>query len=55
MGIAGVDNNGQSELVEALTGLRVVESGEVIYNNENVTNKPPRYLIEKGMAHIPEG
>ncbi|MGI6331378.1 MAG: ABC transporter ATP-binding protein [Zhaonellaceae bacterium] len=53
-GIAGVDGNGQSELVEALTGLRVVESGEVIYNNENVTNKPPRYLIEKGMAHIPE-
>jgi ABC-type uncharacterized transport system ATPase subunit len=53
-GIAGVDGNGQSELIEALTGLRVVESGEVIYNDENVTNKPPRYLIEKGMAHIPE-
>nr|WP_277998240.1 ABC transporter ATP-binding protein [Zhaonella formicivorans] len=53
-GLAGVDGNGQSELIEALTGLRQAVSGQVYYAGENVTNKPPRYLIEKGMAHIPE-
>jgi simple sugar transport system ATP-binding protein len=53
-GLAGVDGNGQTELIEALTGLRTVEKGHVFYDSEDVTDKPPRKLIEKGMAHIPE-
>lgn len=53
-GLAGVDGNGQTELIEALTGLRDCEAGRVFYNEEDVTNKQPRHLIEKGMAHIPE-
>ncbi|MCD6577089.1 MAG: ABC transporter ATP-binding protein [Anaerolineaceae bacterium] len=56
LGIAGVQGNGQSQLVEALTGLRKIESGEVYFNNVRHTGKSSssRPLIEKGMAHIPE-
>ncbi|HOK82903.1 MAG TPA: ABC transporter ATP-binding protein [Pseudothermotoga sp.] len=53
-GIAGVAGNGQSELVEALTGLRKPEKGRVILCGEDVTGKSVRELREKGMAHIPE-
>ncbi|MGB9820399.1 MAG: ABC transporter ATP-binding protein [Pseudothermotoga sp.] len=53
-GIAGVAGNGQSELVEALTGLRKPEKGKVILGGEDVTGKSVRELREKGMAHIPE-
>lgn len=54
VGIAGVDGNGQSELVEAITGLRKAESGRVLLNNEDITNIPIRKRIEKGIGHIPE-
>lgn len=54
VGIAGVDGNGQSEIVEAITGLRKVESGEIFINGENITHIPIRQRIEKGIAHIPE-
>jgi len=53
-GIAGVAGNGQSELVEALTGLRKPEKGKIVLLGEDVTNKSVRELRERGMAHIPE-
>jgi len=54
LGIAGVQGNGQTELVEALTGLRPVHGGQVFISGQEVTAKPPRPLIEYGLAHIPE-
>ena len=54
LGIAGVQGNGQTELVEALTGLRPVHSGKAWLDAVDSTGKPPRFLIEHGMAHIPE-
>ncbi len=54
LGIAGVQGNGQTELVEALTGLRHVHAGKVILRGIDVTGKPPRPIIENGLAHIPE-
>ncbi|MGB9784285.1 MAG: ABC transporter ATP-binding protein [Fervidicoccaceae archaeon] len=53
-GIAGVEGNGQSELIEAITGLRKVEKGKVIFKGEDVTNSSPSHLYQMGMAHIPE-
>lgn len=54
LGVAGVEGNGQTELVEAITGLRKIESGSVIYKGENITNEKTRKRIDKGIAHIPE-
>ncbi len=54
LGIAGVQGNGQTELVEALTGLRKAHDGRVFLLGHDVTNRPPRPLIEAGMSHIPE-
>ncbi|WP_024613219.1 ABC transporter ATP-binding protein [Clostridium sp. Ade.TY] len=54
VGVAGVEGNGQNELVEAITGLRKVESGKVIYKNKDITNEKTRKRIDKGIAHIPE-
>lgn len=54
LGIAGVDGNGQSELVEVLTGLRKVTGGEILLNGEPIHNRPPRAIAERGVAHIPE-
>ncbi|WP_456275436.1 ABC transporter ATP-binding protein [Bacillus sp. AK128] len=54
LGIAGVEGNGQSELVEGITGLRKIESGSIYLNDEEVTHIPIRQRIEKGIAHIPE-
>ncbi|MEM4668681.1 MAG: ABC transporter ATP-binding protein [Nitrososphaerota archaeon] len=53
-GIAGIAGNGQSELVEALTGLRKVKSGRIIFLGKDVTNKSPRELTKLGVRHIPE-
>jgi len=53
-GIAGVEGNGQSELVEVLTGLRRVQSGLVELNGREVTNFSPRMIRERGTCHIPE-
>ncbi|MEF8757000.1 MAG: ABC transporter ATP-binding protein [Halobacteriales archaeon] len=53
-GIAGVDGNGQSELVEAITGLRIPDSGTIELNGEDVTDASRRSRIESGMAYIPE-
>lgn len=54
LGIAGVQGNGQTELVEALTGLRATHGGQVIFAGRDMTGKPPRPVIENGMAHVPE-
>ena len=53
LGLAGIDGNGQDELVEAITGLRHVESGSVMINGQDLTNKPVREITESGVAHIP--
>ncbi len=52
-GIAGVEGNGQDELVEAITGLRPVEKGKIIVNGEDLTNKAPIDFYKKGVSHIP--
>ena len=54
MGIAGIAGNGQSELIEAITGLRQVTKGKVLIFNEDMTNRSPRKIAEKSVAHIPE-
>ncbi|MNP03919.1 Ribose import ATP-binding protein RbsA [compost metagenome] len=54
LGIAGVDGNGQSELIEALTGLKKVDSGSVMLKNIEITNQSPRHMSEHGLSHIPE-
>ena len=54
LGIAGIDGNGQSELIQALTGLRKVESGEIVLNDEKITNLRPRKITEAGISHVPE-
>lgn len=53
-GIAGVDGNGQSELLEALTGLRKVESGTITVEGKNITGASPKEIREAGMNNIPE-
>ena len=54
LGVAGVQGNGQRELVEGLTGLRPIVSGEVRIDNQESTHLPPRKISEIGVAHIPE-
>lgn len=54
LGIAGVEGNGQSELVEAITGLRKIESGEILYKGEDISKTKIKDRIKKGIAHIPE-
>lgn len=53
-GVAGVEGNGQSELVEALTGLRVPQAGSATINGTNILGKDPREIYRLGVAHIPE-
>ena len=54
LGIAGVQGNGQTELIEAITGLRKVESGKVTIMGHDTTHKSPREIRQTGSAHIPE-
>ena len=54
VGIAGVEGNGQTELVEAITGLRKAESGQIYLKGTDITNLPIRDRISSGMAYIPE-
>ena len=53
VGIAGIDGNGQTELVEVLTGLRKGTSGQALVNGTDVFNKPPRFGFEHGVSSIP--
>ncbi len=58
LGLAGVTGNGQTELLEALSGIRKVESGEIYLNGQKISDNnsllDPRELKEKGLAHVPE-
>jgi simple sugar transport system ATP-binding protein len=54
LGVAGVQGNGQTELVEAITGLRAVVSGHVRIDGHDLTGAPPRRITEAGVGHVPE-
>ena len=54
LGIAGIDGNGQTELIEAISGLKKPESGKVILNGKDVTGYTPRKMTEAGIGHIPQ-
>ena len=54
VGLAGVDGNGQSELVEAITGMRRVDGGSVTLCGKDMTNASPKNMINTGTALIPE-
>lgn len=54
VGIAGVDGNGQSELIEAITGLMNSESGSILLNGKDIRNQRPRQITEAGVGHIPQ-
>ena len=54
VGIAGVDGNGQTELVEAITGLRKIESGSVLFKGEDITSLSIKDRNDRGLGHIPE-
>jgi ABC-type uncharacterized transport system ATPase subunit len=54
LGIAGVQGNGQTELVETLTGLRKLESGRILIQGEDMSHASPREITEAGTAHVPE-
>jgi len=54
LGIAGVQGNGQTELVRAITGLEHAIEGEVRFLGKNITKLSPRKITEIGSAHIPE-
>jgi simple sugar transport system ATP-binding protein len=54
LGVAGVQGNGQTELVEAITGMRRVESGVVKIAGIEATHMSPRQITEIGVAHVPE-
>ena len=53
VGIAGIDGNGQTELVEIITGLRKGTQGEVTVNGVDIMNKPPHFGFDHGVSSIP--
>lgn len=54
VGIAGVQGNGQTELVEAVTGLGRIASGKILFDGQDITHASVRDRHSQGMAHIPE-
>jgi general nucleoside transport system ATP-binding protein len=54
LGIAGVAGNGQTELVEAITGLRSVVGGKITIFGQDMTNRSPKEIAKLGVSHIPE-
>lgn len=54
LGIAGVEGNGQTELVEVITGLKPAAGGEVFVGDCNILNSTPREIRKQKLAHIPE-
>ena len=54
VGIAGIDGNGQSELIQAITGLRKVKSGTINIKGKDVVGLPPRKITEMKASHVPE-
>ncbi|UNL86598.1 ABC transporter ATP-binding protein [Priestia koreensis] len=54
LGIAGVDGNGQTELIEAITGLRKVKEGSILLNGRELSTLSTRKITELGVGHIPQ-
>jgi general nucleoside transport system ATP-binding protein len=54
LGLAGVDANGQSELIDAIAGLRHVNSGRIVVDGHDMTNAHARETLDAGVGHIPE-
>lgn len=54
VGIAGIDGNGQSELIQAITGLRKVKSGQITIKGQDVTKMSSRQITELSVGHVPE-
>ena len=54
MGIAAIEGNGQSELLEAITGMRPIEGGNIFVCGQSVRGKDPGEIRKLGLAHIPE-
>jgi general nucleoside transport system ATP-binding protein len=54
LGVAGVQGNGQTELVEAVTGLRPIEAGRVVAGGKDITDASPRRVFLEGIGHVPE-
>ena len=54
VGIAGIDGNGQSELIQAITGLRKVESGSIELKGKSIVGMHPRQITELSVGHVPE-
>lgn len=54
VGIAGIDGNGQSELIQAITGLRKVESGSIELKGDSMVGLHPRQITELSVGHVPE-
>ena len=54
VGIAGVDGNGQTEMIDAITGLRSPKAGRIVVDGEDVTNEGAQESLDAGLGHIPE-
>lgn len=54
LGVAGVQGNGQTELVEVVTGMHKAVSGKIAFKGKDITNCSPRVITEAGTAHVPE-
>ena len=54
LALAGVQGNGQTELVEAIVGLRAVDSGDISVAGKSITHSTPRQVSDMGVAHVPE-
>ncbi len=54
LGIAGVEGNGQTELIEALAGLRSIAAGEILIDGVDITRRPVAVRHDAGLSHIPE-
>ena len=54
VGIAGIDGNGQSELIQAITGLRKVKAGSIKIKGQEVVGFSPRKITEMNVSHVPE-
>ena len=53
VGIAGVDGNGQAELIDAITGLRAPTSGTITADGQDITGASPHAVLDAGVGHIP--
>jgi len=53
-GVAGIAGNGQKELVESITGLRKISSGQILVAGKDTTGRSAKHMIERGVAYVPE-